>query len=162
MSETRLHTHEEALDAIRGCAATVTVLSYQEAIGAYFKLRGWPAPETVRAWPDPLHDLLALAADFIEEEADNRSAAGSECSDYEREPRELAARLRSAMEPLPPTWAPAHTAPCDDKPVILRSATWEGWCAREWASEARRDSDLRDWIDPPTHWMRPALPLVPE
>ena len=33
-------THDEALDAITGCAATVTVLSYQEAIEGYLKLRG--------------------------------------------------------------------------------------------------------------------------
>ena len=33
-------THDEAIDAICGCAATVTVLSYQEAIEAYLDLRG--------------------------------------------------------------------------------------------------------------------------
>lgn len=33
-------SHEAALDAICGCAATVTVLSYQEAIEAYLDLRG--------------------------------------------------------------------------------------------------------------------------
>lgn len=33
-------THEQALDALCGCAATVTVLSYQEAIEGYFALRG--------------------------------------------------------------------------------------------------------------------------
>lgn len=33
-------SHDEALDAIIGCAATVTVLSYQEAIEGYLKLRG--------------------------------------------------------------------------------------------------------------------------
>lgn len=36
----KLLTHEEALDAICGCAGTVTVLSYQEAIEGYLKLRG--------------------------------------------------------------------------------------------------------------------------
>lgn len=34
-------THDEAIDAICGCAQTVTVLSYQEAIEGYLKLRGW-------------------------------------------------------------------------------------------------------------------------
>lgn len=34
-------THEDALDAIVGCAATVTLLSYQEAIEGYLQLRGW-------------------------------------------------------------------------------------------------------------------------
>lgn len=33
-------THNEAIDAICGCAATVTVLSYREAIEAYLDLRG--------------------------------------------------------------------------------------------------------------------------
>jgi hypothetical protein len=33
-------SHSEALDAIIGCASTVTVLSYQEAIEGYLKLRG--------------------------------------------------------------------------------------------------------------------------
>jgi hypothetical protein len=36
-------THDEALDAITGCARTVAVLSYQEAIEGYLQLRGmWP------------------------------------------------------------------------------------------------------------------------
>ena len=33
-------THDEAIDALCGCAATVTVLSYQEAIEGYLSLRG--------------------------------------------------------------------------------------------------------------------------
>ncbi|WP_332772969.1 hypothetical protein [Phenylobacterium sp.] len=37
-------THDQAIDALCGCAATVTVLSYQEAIEGYFKLRGLPIP----------------------------------------------------------------------------------------------------------------------
>ncbi len=36
-------THEEALDAIIGCATTVTTLSYQEAIEGYLTLRGMTA-----------------------------------------------------------------------------------------------------------------------
>lgn len=36
--------HDEAIDALRGCAATVTVLSYQEAIEGYFTLRGLKIP----------------------------------------------------------------------------------------------------------------------
>jgi len=34
---------------------------------------------------------------FIEEEAENRAEAGSEYSDYEREPRELAERLAAVI-----------------------------------------------------------------
>jgi hypothetical protein len=37
-------SHDEAIAALTGCAATVTVLSYQEVIEGYFKLRGWPDP----------------------------------------------------------------------------------------------------------------------
>lgn len=37
------------------------------------------------------------ALEFISDEAENRSAAGSEMSDYEREPREIADRLRTAI-----------------------------------------------------------------
>lgn len=37
-------SHDEAIDALCGCAATVTVLSYQEAIEGYFKLRELPIP----------------------------------------------------------------------------------------------------------------------
>lgn len=40
-------SHDEALDALCGCAVTVTVLSYEEAIKGYFSLRGWPDPETL-------------------------------------------------------------------------------------------------------------------
>lgn len=40
-----------------------------------------------------LLQALREAAQFIQEEADNRSSSGSEHSDYEREPRELAERL---------------------------------------------------------------------
>lgn len=38
--------HDEAIDALCGCAATVTTLSYQEAIEGYFALRGLPIPIT--------------------------------------------------------------------------------------------------------------------
>lgn len=38
------HTHDEAIAALCGCAATVSVLSYQEAIEGYFKLRGLEIP----------------------------------------------------------------------------------------------------------------------
>lgn len=34
--------HEQALEAIVGCASTVTLLRYREAIEGYLKLRGIP------------------------------------------------------------------------------------------------------------------------
>jgi hypothetical protein len=47
---------------------------------------------------DDLRALLRETHDFISEEADNRAAAGSEMSDYEREPRELAERIAGALK----------------------------------------------------------------
>lgn len=44
-----------------------------------------------------LVELLCQALTFIREEADNRSAAGSEMTDYEREPRELADRIEAVI-----------------------------------------------------------------
>lgn len=46
---------------------------------------------------EELVGLAWLALEFIEEEADNRAAAGSEMSDYEREPRALAEQLAAAI-----------------------------------------------------------------
>lgn len=43
-------------------------------------------------------ELLLRVVDFLEEEAENRAHAGSEMSDYEREPRELAEALRGELE----------------------------------------------------------------
>ena len=37
-------SHDAAIDAICNCASSVSVLSYQEAIEGYFKLRGLPIP----------------------------------------------------------------------------------------------------------------------
>ena len=63
-----------AIDAICGCAATVTVLSYQEAIESYLDLRGIDLDATLEAvrlltgkWPhmriDTTDDNLKLASD---------------------------------------------------------------------------------------------------
>jgi hypothetical protein len=41
--------------------------------------------------------LLSRVRDFLEEESENRGAAGSEMSDYEREPRELADELGALL-----------------------------------------------------------------
>ena len=45
----KTHTHDDAIAALCGCAATVTVLSYQEAIEGYFKLRGLEIPPDASA-----------------------------------------------------------------------------------------------------------------
>lgn len=52
----------------------------------------------LRAERDEMLTVLRLAADFIEDEADNRGAAGSYYSDYEREPRDLADRIRTVIQ----------------------------------------------------------------
>ncbi len=41
--------HDAAIDALCGCAATVTTLSYQEAIEGYFALRGLPHPAAIQS-----------------------------------------------------------------------------------------------------------------
>jgi hypothetical protein len=41
-------SHEEAMAAIIGCSTTVTLLSYEEAIGAYLSLRGVDVPDFPR------------------------------------------------------------------------------------------------------------------
>ena len=45
-------THDAAIDAICGCAATVTVLSYQEAIESYLNLRGIDLDAPPKAAPE--------------------------------------------------------------------------------------------------------------
>jgi hypothetical protein len=54
--------HDEAIDALCGCAATVTVLSYQEAIEGYLSLRGLPA--------DPAATIEALQAQVEAKDAE--------------------------------------------------------------------------------------------
>ena len=41
---------------------------------------------------------LKAAAEFLEDEADNRAAAGSEMSDYEREPRDVLDQVQAAIK----------------------------------------------------------------
>jgi len=45
-------------------------------------------------------DNIAAALEFVESEAENRSAAGGAMSDYEREPEDAAERLRAAINDL--------------------------------------------------------------
>lgn len=59
-----IHTHEQALDALCGCAATVSVLSYQEAIEGYFKLRGLPIPPDQAAL-NPADTALKAAVERV-------------------------------------------------------------------------------------------------
>ena len=51
-------THNAAIDALCKCAASVSVLSYQEAIEGYFKLRGLAVPNQ-----QPAQDGLVEALD---------------------------------------------------------------------------------------------------
>lgn len=52
--------HDEAIAALCSCAATVTTLSYREAIEGYFKLRGLPIP-TRPTMPSEVTEVLAAA-----------------------------------------------------------------------------------------------------
>lgn len=58
-----------------------------------------PRPGVDRAVVERLRAIL----DFLDDEAENRAAAGSEMSDYEREPRELAEDLRALIAAEAPT-----------------------------------------------------------
>ncbi len=69
-----------------------------------------------------------------------------------------ALRLLGKVEKM--RWEPISTAPCDGGTVILGNPEWEGFCTREWSSEASRDDDLSNWDFGPTHWMRPARPTA--
>jgi len=51
-------SHDEAIDALIGCAKTVTVLSYQEAIEGYFKLRNMDWSASTPALPDDVAGLV--------------------------------------------------------------------------------------------------------
>lgn len=68
-----------------------------------------------------MKDLLNTIADFLEDEADNRAAAGSEMSDYEREPRELAERVRQAIS-APPAPVAGGKHPTPDAAEALAEA----------------------------------------
>ncbi len=70
-------------------------------------------------------DLVIAAEEaliFLEDEAENRSAAGSSMSDYEREPREIADRLRDALsadDDVPATYGD-WTISYDPPPIPFR------------------------------------------
>lgn len=74
-----------------------------------------PAEESSELLPDAQDllrealPLLVAVADFLEDEADNRAAAGgSAASDYEQEPRDLADRIDYLLTRLRPLVAPAE------------------------------------------------------
>lgn len=70
--------HQQALDAICGCAATVTVLSYEEAIGAYFKLRGLGDPASALPLSDTGKINLSTGVDTLRAKI-AMGERGSEC-----------------------------------------------------------------------------------
>ncbi len=63
------------------------------------------------------------------------------------------------LPPVTTLWQPVDTAPCDGLPLVVGAPNWPGVQTRTWASEDRRDKSLKQ-PNPPTHWMRPALPVV--
>lgn len=64
-------SHNEAIDALVGCALTVTLLSYQEVIEGYFLLRGLKIP------PDRDSDLSAR--DALKETASEAEPKPASC-----------------------------------------------------------------------------------
>lgn len=96
MAEVEEHRHSFALR----WQADMRAIKRWQAAGPGRELT-WPDHADLVVWLlgeiDQRDGVLRAAADFVEEEADMRSAAGSEHSDYEREPRELAERLRAAF-----------------------------------------------------------------
>lgn len=71
-----------------------------------------------------LYEALALAAEFVEEEAENRSAAGAEYSDYEREARDLAERIRAALSAARP--AVVSDGVVERMVATYALASWDG------------------------------------
>jgi len=69
-------THDQAIDALCGCAATVTVLSYQEAIEGYFSLRGISVDQV-----DRLASALANLPHTTEHRPDRKEAVPRPCRD---------------------------------------------------------------------------------
>jgi hypothetical protein len=80
-------SHDEAIDAICGCAATVTVLSYQEAVEAYLNLRGMGGgprengpelPDFKQGFPPSIYwpDYVEDQRRYIREDVANQLATG--------------------------------------------------------------------------------------
>ncbi len=68
-------THDEAINALCDCASTVTVLSYQEAIEGYFKLRGMDWNQrTAKTYEQGLEDAARVAVDKLKWLGDNTEA----------------------------------------------------------------------------------------
>lgn len=93
-------THDEAIDAICGCAATVTVLSYQEAIEAYLDLRGIDilAIQATEARAQGLVDALtASALRFREYEASHAAKGNLDGDAKARRNCEMAEQCEQAL-----------------------------------------------------------------
>jgi hypothetical protein len=85
-------SHDEALDALCGCARTVTVLSYQEAVEGYLELRG----TTLRRFESSLakgederelrldyeRRILAAEVDGVKAEKEMREAAARKATNF--------------------------------------------------------------------------------
>ena len=123
----RALSHKEALEAIIGCSATTTVLSYQEAIEGYLKLRGLahttlpPADAglvaLLREVADAANDMIAAlneqvmtpkrynkagqrlqaARDRIDTALSGQEGAGDLCADIAQNPEPAADGLVEAL-----------------------------------------------------------------
>lgn len=78
-----------ANDAYRACLEGRADRNQQQSVASQVIL--------LNAFKGRALDALVTAYSFIADEADNRGAAGSEYSDYEREPHDLAGMLRRVI-----------------------------------------------------------------
>jgi hypothetical protein len=92
-------SHDAAIDALCGCAATVSVLSYQEVIEGYLKLRGLledPAT-TIEALQAQVAEIGKLKAvnDVAWKHAQKMRTASKRVGPYSNDPRKTEIWVRS-------------------------------------------------------------------
>ena len=65
-----------------------------------------------------------------------------------------------ALPPLEDGWRDISSAPKDGTRVLMWGPGWDGPMTHEWPNAEIAEAELRNWINPPTHW-RP-LPSPPK
>jgi hypothetical protein len=101
-TETALEFAQREIEAVARAEAAEATLAEATSATMMAEMRAdkWKA-EVERLKSDiaapAMLEALRSAAAFIGEEADNREYAGSEHSDYEREPRDLVNRINAAI-----------------------------------------------------------------
>lgn len=91
-------SHDAAIQALCDCAATVTVLSYQEVVEGYFKLRDLPIPASPSpATSDGVEGLRKALAGFD----DDYMTSEKHHPGYVLIPTEKFERIRAALAAIP-------------------------------------------------------------